>query len=79
VGRALLSGEFHRGLHQRLPESLPTSLGNHVEVLQVGVERLVPERRAESEHRQPVRLRTSEEDRDLAGSEELPNALGEDA
>jgi hypothetical protein len=53
--------------------------GNHVELLQIAVERFRPDRRAKAEHGQPVRLASAEQDRYLAGGKELPNPLGERA
>jgi hypothetical protein len=77
--RALAASELDRRLHQRPPESLPAPVGDHIELRQVALERFRPDRWAEAKHRQPVRLASSQEHRDLAGGEQLPDALGEGA
>jgi drug/metabolite transporter (DMT)-like permease len=69
MGGTGVAGGVHRGLHQRPPESLPAPLGDHVELLQVAVERVGPDRGPEPEHCQPVRLASAEQDRDVAGGE----------
>jgi len=79
VSRTLLTSELDRGLHQRPPQPLPASVGHHVQLLDVAVERFLPERRTESEHREPIGLGSTEEDRDLARGEEVSNASGNGA
>jgi photosystem II stability/assembly factor-like uncharacterized protein len=75
----LAASELDRRLHQRPPESLTAPVGDHVELRQVALERLRPDRWAEAKNRQSLRLASSEEHRDLAGGEELPDALGQGA
>ena len=50
----LLAGDLNRGLHQRPPEPPAARSRNYVELCQVALERVTPNRGAETQHSKPV-------------------------
>jgi hypothetical protein len=77
--RALFARHLDGSLHEPPPETPPASVGDDVELGQIAFESLSPDGRAEPKHRETLRLASSEENRAIAGSEELPDAVGESA
>jgi hypothetical protein len=55
VSGALLARDLHRGFHERAADAFTASVGHHVELGQVALERLHPDRFAEAQHGEPVR------------------------
>jgi hypothetical protein len=74
---AVVSRVLHRRLQERAPETVAASLGNDVELLEVGVERARVERRAEAKLREPVRALPYEENGDLTAFDQRRGSLGD--
>jgi hypothetical protein len=77
VIRAAISCVIKCCLHQSSSQTVTAQGRNDIQLCQVALKRVAPDRRAESQYRQTVRASSDQQDRRVAGAEKQPDPLGQ--